>query len=106
MESHHSFIHLLTPQVLLSTTCQAPAILGLHQHVQQTWSPPLKPTACEGTTTTKKSISMVSTVLNEAVQGARDPVNRKLDPRLEGRVFQAERISSEKALGWASAGEA
>lgn len=42
---------------------------------------------------------MVSTVLNEAVQGDRDPVNRKLDPRLEGRVFQAERIRSEKALG-------
>lgn len=49
---------------------------------------------------------MVSTVLKEAVQGDRDPVNRKLDPRLEGRVFQAERIRSEKALGWASAGEA
>lgn len=79
MEPHHSFIHLLTPQVLLSTTCQALAILGLHQHIQQTWSGPLKPAACEGTT----SISVIGTILKEAVQGDRDPVNRKLDPRLE-----------------------
>lgn len=49
---------------------------------------------------------MLSTVLKEAVQGDRDPVNKKLDPRLEERVFQAEKIRSAKALGWASAGEA
>lgn len=49
---------------------------------------------------------MLSTVLKEAGQSDRDPVDKKVGPQLEGRVFQAERIRSAKALGWASAGEA
>lgn len=41
----------------------------------------------------------------EAVQGDTEAFKKKLEPRLEGNVFQTERIRSEKAPGWESAGE-